>query len=96
MSVSYGVAMMAVDGLWALLRLCRFGPLVVRVIRRRLFTILVACAAFCCCSDEDDAKLQEELAEGYLRFLQAKDEHKRMDGTRLAKRTKKAKVRYEY
>lgn len=46
-------------------------------------------------SDEDDAKLQEELAEGYLRFLQAKDENQRMEGTRLAKRTKKAKVRQQ-
>lgn len=43
-------------------------------------------------SDEDDAKLQADLAEGYLRFLQAKDENQRQDGTRLAKRTKKAKV----
>lgn len=43
-------------------------------------------------SDEYDAKLQDELAEGYLRFLQAKDESQRMEGTRLAKRTKKAKV----
>lgn len=44
------------------------------------------------CSDADDARLQADLAEGYLRFLQAKDENKRMEGTRLAKRTKKAKV----
>lgn len=44
-------------------------------------------------SDADDAELQADLAEGYLRFLQAKDESKRMEGTRLAKRTKKAKVR---
>lgn len=43
-------------------------------------------------SDEDDAKLQADLAEGYLRFLQAKDENQRQEGTRLAKRTKKAKV----
>ena len=47
-------------------------------------------------SDEDDAKLQAELAEGYLRFLQAKDENQRQDGTRLAKRTKKAKVNTKY
>lgn len=45
------------------------------------------------CSDADDAKLQADLAEGYLRFLEAKDQNKRMEGTRLAKRTKKAKVR---
>ncbi|CAM9446618.1 unnamed protein product, partial [Hapterophycus canaliculatus] len=44
-------------------------------------------------SDGYDDKLQDELAEGYLRFLQAKDENQRMEGTRLAKRTKKAKVR---
>ncbi|CAM9740804.1 unnamed protein product [Pylaiella littoralis] len=43
-------------------------------------------------SDADDAKLQEDLAEGYLRFLQAKDENKRSEGTRLAKRKKKAKA----
>lgn len=43
-------------------------------------------------SEGDDAKLQEELAEGYLRFLQAKDENQRTEGTRLAKRNKKAKV----
>lgn len=45
------------------------------------------------CSDADDAQLQADLAEGYLRFLQAKDENRRMEGTRLAKRNKKAKVR---
>lgn len=33
------------------------------------------------------------MSAGYLRFLQAKDENKRMEGTRLAKRTKRAKVR---
>lgn len=47
-------------------------------------------------SDEDDAKLQADLAEGYLRFLQAKDENHRQEGTRLAKRTKKAKVNTEF
>ncbi|CAB1114287.1 unnamed protein product [Ectocarpus sp. CCAP 1310/34] len=44
-------------------------------------------------SDADDAKLEAHLAEGYLRFLQAKDENRRMEGTRLAKRKKKAKPR---
>lgn len=43
-------------------------------------------------SDDDDVALEQELSAGYLRFLQAKDEHKRTEGTRLAKRTKKAKV----
>ncbi|CAM9738667.1 unnamed protein product, partial [Ectocarpus fasciculatus] len=43
-------------------------------------------------SDAEDAKLEAHLAEGYLRFLQAKDENRRMEGTRLAKRTKKAKA----
>lgn len=50
-------------------------------------------SCFSLVSDADDVKLQEELAEGYLRFLQVKDENRRTEGTRLAKRTKKAKVR---
>lgn len=57
------------------------------------FTVVRRCRNFSAYSDADDAKLQTDLAEGYLRFLQAKDENKRMEGTRLAKRTKKAKVR---
>ncbi|CAM9476302.1 unnamed protein product [Ectocarpus sp. 6 AP-2014] len=43
-------------------------------------------------SDAEDVKLEAHLAEGYLRFLQAKDENRRMEGTRLAKRNKQAKA----
>lgn len=42
-------------------------------------------------SDDENAELQAQLDEAYLRFLQAK-ESQRIEGTRLAKRTKKAKV----
>lgn len=45
-------------------------------------------------SDDDyNVAMEEEMNVGYLRFLQAKDENKRMEGTRLAKRMKKANVR---
>lgn len=42
-------------------------------------------------SDDYNAQLEAELESSYLRFLQAKNQN-RMEGTRVAKRTKKAKV----
>lgn len=46
-----------------------------------------------CYSDDGyNEAMEAELNTGYLRFLQAKDESKRMEGTRLAKRTRKAQV----
>ncbi|CAM9283832.1 unnamed protein product [Discosporangium mesarthrocarpum] len=42
-------------------------------------------------SDEEDAQLQEELNEAYLRYLEAKDDN-RTDGTGHLKRSRKAKA----
>lgn len=46
------------------------------------------------CSEDYDASLEQEVNAGYLRFLQAKEDSERTEGTRLGKRKKKEKVRY--
>lgn len=47
-------------------------------------------------SEEYDAMLREDMDAAYMRFLQAKDEDRRMEGTQLAKRKRKEKVNLSY